>query len=98
LGRAIELRLLQSLAWRQLGEIGPAFESLESSLEAAEPEGYVRLYLDEEEPMEQMLSTYTEQPSARFKEYAARLLSDFARQKRRNSQGSVDLLSRQSLS
>ena len=96
-GRAIELRLLQSLAWRQLGEIGPAFESLESSLEAAEPEGYVCLYLDEGEPMEQMLSAYTEQPSARFKEYAARLRSDFARQKRSNSKGSVDPLSRQSL-
>jgi len=47
--------------------------------------------------MEQMLSAYTEQPSARFKEYAARLRSDFARQKRSNSKGSVDPLSRQSL-
>jgi LuxR family maltose regulon positive regulatory protein len=92
-GRAIELRLLQSLAWRQAGEISLAFESLESSLEAAEAEGYVRIYLDEGEPMEQLLSAYTEQPSARFKAYATRLLSDFSRQKRSHSAEPVDPLS-----
>jgi LuxR family maltose regulon positive regulatory protein len=95
-GRALELRLLQSLAWHQVGEIGPAFESLESSLEAAEAEGYIRLYLDEGEPMEQLLSAYTEQPSARFKVYTAKLLSDFASQKRLHSPQPLDALSRQS--
>jgi LuxR family maltose regulon positive regulatory protein len=95
-GRAIEIRLLQSLAWRQLGEIDQAFESLESSLEAAEAEGYIRLYLDEGEPMEQLLSAYTEQPSARFKVYAAKLLADFAQQKGNISKKPVDLVSRQS--
>ena len=81
-GRCIELRRLQSLAWFLLGKSETAFESLESSLEVAEGEGYTRIFLDDGEPMEQLLAAYREQPTARFKEYATRLLKASDKEKR----------------
>jgi len=46
LAPAIESCLLQALAWHAQGESAAALESLERSLSWAEPEGYVRLFLE----------------------------------------------------
>jgi ATP/maltotriose-dependent transcriptional regulator MalT len=47
----LELLLLQSLAKEAQGERNEAFSTLERGLSLAEPEGYVRLFVDEGAPM-----------------------------------------------
>ena len=91
-GRAIELRLLHSLALLHLEKPGLAFESLERALELAEAEGYLRLFLDEGQPMERLLTTYARQPSARFRDYASSLLAAFTVEKKSIPTGSPNLL------
>jgi LuxR family maltose regulon positive regulatory protein len=44
--QAIEISLLRALAWQAQGESAAALASLERSLSWAEPEGYVRLFLE----------------------------------------------------
>jgi len=90
-GRTIELRLLQSLIWFHLGKSSLAFESLESAFQATEAEGYLRLFLDEGEPMERLLTSYADQPSARFQDYAISLLAAFTKEKIRIPTGTTDL-------
>jgi LuxR family maltose regulon positive regulatory protein len=46
LAPAIEICLLKALAWHARGESAAALESFERSLSWAEPEGYVRLFLE----------------------------------------------------
>jgi LuxR family maltose regulon positive regulatory protein len=46
LAQAIEICLLKALAWQAQGEAAAAIESFERSLSWAEPEGYVRLFLE----------------------------------------------------
>jgi LuxR family maltose regulon positive regulatory protein len=46
LAQAIEICLLKALAWQAQGESTAAFESFERSLSWAQPEGYVRLFLE----------------------------------------------------
>jgi LuxR family maltose regulon positive regulatory protein len=46
LAQAIEICLLKALAWQAQGESAAALESFERSLSWAEPEGYVRLFLE----------------------------------------------------
>ncbi|MGD9049584.1 MAG: LuxR C-terminal-related transcriptional regulator, partial [Anaerolineae bacterium] len=60
LGRAIEIQALRALAIA--GVMGPdqALESLEWALHLAEPEGYVRLFLDEGEAMIHLLQQAAE--------------------------------------
>jgi len=53
--RLIELRLLQSLAWYSINRLPKARESLISALIAAMPGGYVRLFVEEGDPVEKML-------------------------------------------
>ncbi|HSR29010.1 MAG TPA: LuxR C-terminal-related transcriptional regulator [Anaerolineae bacterium] len=47
LGRVIEICLLKALAWQALGDKAAALTALQESLALAEPEGYLRVYLDE---------------------------------------------------
>jgi len=55
-GSAIEILVLQSLAHEAQGNIPPALAPLERALMLAEPEGYVRLFVDERIPMARLLS------------------------------------------
>ena len=50
-GSVIEILLLQALARHAQGDTPAAITSLERALTLAEPEGYVRLFVDEGEPM-----------------------------------------------
>jgi len=51
IGSAIEIRVLQALAYQAQNDLPRALESLEHALTLAEPEGYVRLFVDEGQSM-----------------------------------------------
>jgi LuxR family maltose regulon positive regulatory protein len=51
MGSVIEILALQALAHQAQGIITPALASLERALTLAEPEGYIRIFVDEGEPM-----------------------------------------------
>jgi LuxR family transcriptional regulator, maltose regulon positive regulatory protein len=55
-GAKIPLLTLQALALRTLGERGRAVGVLAEALALAEPEGYVRTFVDEGQPMAELLS------------------------------------------
>jgi LuxR family maltose regulon positive regulatory protein len=47
LARVIEICLLKALAWQALGDRAAALKAFQESLALAEPEGYVRVHVDE---------------------------------------------------
>ena len=55
MGSVIEILVLQALAHQAQGDIPAALVPLERALTLAEPEGYVRMFLDEGPPMAQLL-------------------------------------------
>jgi LuxR family maltose regulon positive regulatory protein len=73
--RTIELSLLQALALQALDDVPRALASLERALTLAEPEGYVRIFVDEGAPMARLLYRAAERGMAR--DYAGRLLAAF---------------------
>jgi LuxR family transcriptional regulator, maltose regulon positive regulatory protein len=54
-GSVIELLMLQAEALQACGEVNQAIERLSRALALAEPEGYIRLFVDEGTPMAQLL-------------------------------------------
>jgi LuxR family transcriptional regulator, maltose regulon positive regulatory protein len=52
----IEILIVQALAFYAKGEVAKALAALEQALTLAEPEGYVRIFIDEGAPMAQLLS------------------------------------------
>ena len=54
-GSEIEILVLQTLAHEVQGNFAPALVSLERALTLAEPEGYVRIFVDEGPPMAHLL-------------------------------------------
>jgi LuxR family maltose regulon positive regulatory protein len=73
--RVIELSILQALALEALGETDRALDALTRALKPAEPEGYVRLFVDEGAPLARLL--YLAAARKLAPEYAGRLLSAF---------------------
>jgi LuxR family maltose regulon positive regulatory protein len=55
-GSVIEALVLQALAHQAQGDIPPALVSLERALTLAEPEGYIRIFVDEGQPMQTLLA------------------------------------------
>jgi LuxR family maltose regulon positive regulatory protein len=55
LGSAIEILMLQALAYHASGDRNGALATLTSALTLAAPEGYVRVFVDEGAPMAQLL-------------------------------------------
>ncbi len=55
-GSVIEILVLQALAHQMQGDISTALASLERALTLAEPEGYVRVFVDEGPPMAVLLA------------------------------------------
>jgi ATP/maltotriose-dependent transcriptional regulator MalT len=58
MGSVIEILVLRALALQARRESSEAIAALERALALAEPEGYVRLFLDERAPMETLLSEF----------------------------------------
>jgi LuxR family maltose regulon positive regulatory protein len=55
MGHVIELLMLQALTLEVQGDLNRALACLEQALELAEPQGYVRIFADEGEPMARLL-------------------------------------------
>ena len=72
-GRVIEILVLQALAHQARGDIPAALACLERALTLAEPEGYVRVFVDEGPPMASLLRAAAKQGIAR--NYVRRLLA-----------------------
>lgn len=72
-GSVIEILTLQALARQALDDIPAALAPLERALELAEPEGYVRIFVDEGAPMTRLLSEAAERGISPG--YADRLLA-----------------------
>ena len=73
--RVIEVCLLKSLAWQVWGDLPAALSALERALTLAEPEGYMRLFLDEGPPAARLLYRAAERGIRPA--YAGRLLAAF---------------------
>jgi LuxR family maltose regulon positive regulatory protein len=54
-GSVIEILVMQAMAYHTQGDIPAAFLPLKHALALAEPEGYIRMFLDEGSSMEQLL-------------------------------------------
>ncbi|MDI7275625.1 MAG: LuxR C-terminal-related transcriptional regulator [Anaerolineae bacterium] len=82
-GRLVEIKALEAVALHAQGEAPRALVALDRALRLAEPEGYVRVFVDEGEPMAALLRKLAARP-ARASEsggcsarYLARLLGAF---------------------
>jgi LuxR family maltose regulon positive regulatory protein len=77
-GSLIEIRALKALALHGEGGIDQAAAEIEGALAMAEPEGYVRTFIDEGRPMQLLLAQWVAHASAGpMRDYAVRLLSHF---------------------
>ena len=72
-GRVVEILMLLALACQIQRDIPAALKSLERALTLAEPEGYVRLFVDEDAPMAALLERAAQQGIAPT--YVRKLLS-----------------------
>ncbi|MFN2186013.1 MAG: LuxR C-terminal-related transcriptional regulator, partial [Anaerolineae bacterium] len=73
--RAIEILMLQALAFRAGGDTARAMTALQRSLTLAEPRGFLRIYVDEGPPMARLL--YEALSLGIAPEYSNRLLAAF---------------------
>ena len=76
-GSVLEILVLQALAHQLHGDIDTALRALERALALAEPEGYVRLFVDEGAPMAGLLRAAAKRGIAPG--YARRLLTALGR-------------------
>jgi LuxR family maltose regulon positive regulatory protein len=72
-GHAIEILVLQTVAYASLDDTATALDTLARALRLAEPEGYVRTFVDEGLPMAQLLRHAVQQ--GLVADYAGRLLA-----------------------
>lgn len=75
-GRVLEALLLLALAQQFMGDLPAALDSLSRALDLAEPEGYLRLFVDEGPPMANLLERMKAE-SGKRKDYILQLLSAF---------------------
>jgi len=79
MGKLIEILILKALAMQTMGDTAQAAIILTKSLSLAEPEGFMRIFLDEGEPMIRLLKKLrTSKLSSQLSDYVKRLLEAFA--------------------
>jgi LuxR family maltose regulon positive regulatory protein len=71
----IKVEILMALAHASQGDLGPAIKLLEHALSLAEPENYIRAFVDEGLPMAKLLRQAVKRGIAR--DYIGRLLAAF---------------------
>jgi LuxR family maltose regulon positive regulatory protein len=81
-GSVIEILVLQALAHEVQGNFAPALVSLERALTLAEPEGYVRIFVDEGLPMARLLSEAAAHGVMPY--YVGKLLAVFEAEKQKS--------------
>jgi LuxR family maltose regulon positive regulatory protein len=79
MGSVIEILVVQALAFQAHGNVSQALASLERALALAEPEGYVRIFVDEGEPMRSLIEKQSRGQGKTFPGYVDKLLAAFAR-------------------
>jgi LuxR family maltose regulon positive regulatory protein len=77
MGHLIEIRKLQALALHGKGNQAQAFGMLNKSLALAKPEGYIRIYVDEGEPMREILLDFMHTAFSENKLHAQKILDVF---------------------
>ncbi len=85
-GSLIEILVLQALAHHARDDIPAAFKPLQHALALAEPEGYVRIFVDEGQPMAQLLfeaDSHGIMPRQGLLTYTGKLLAAFEAEKRK---------------
>ena len=75
-GSLIEILILCALAWQDTGDLTNAVSAIEQALTLAEPEGYVRTFVDEGEPMAKLLRQVRQR--GLFPHYVDKLLATVA--------------------
>jgi LuxR family transcriptional regulator, maltose regulon positive regulatory protein len=83
MGSVIEILVLQGLAHHAQGDTSAALPALEQALTLAEPEGYVRIFLDEGSIMQQLLLKATKQKI--MPNHTGKLLAEFRAEQQRNA-------------
>jgi LuxR family maltose regulon positive regulatory protein len=76
LGSVIEITVLQALTHQAQDNLAPALQALTRALTLAEPEGYVRLFVDEGAPMAELLRRMKDE-GGRMKAYIQTLRAAF---------------------
>ena len=96
-GSVLEILVLQALAHQMRGDIPAALASLNRALTLAEPEGYVRIFVDEGPPMTSLLRAAAKQGIA--PSYVRRLLAAIRKTEDSTpvSQGLIEPLSEREL-
>jgi LuxR family maltose regulon positive regulatory protein len=74
-GWLVSILVLQAVAWKKMRNEARAVECLEQALELAEPEGYVRVFLDQGQPIHETLRLVQKKGSG--SQYVTRLLAAF---------------------
>jgi LuxR family transcriptional regulator, maltose regulon positive regulatory protein len=78
MGRLIEILILKALALHDLGDTVQANRALERSLQLAAPQGYLRIFLDEGQPVQMLLAQWLAHTApGPLRAYAVSLLSRF---------------------
>jgi len=100
MGVVIEWLALQALAHAALGNTSQAMATLERALSRAEPEGYVRVFVDEGEPMKLLIADFRLRierrergEPERLNAYVNKLLTAFPDERRRTKGESAGLAS-----
>ncbi|MDJ0756395.1 MAG: tetratricopeptide repeat protein [Ardenticatenaceae bacterium] len=78
-GSIIEILMLQAITYEAQGNLTPALPFLERALFLAEPQGYVRIFVDEGPPMKKLLQEAAKRDS--IPPYANQLLAHFGNEK-----------------
>jgi LuxR family transcriptional regulator, maltose regulon positive regulatory protein len=79
MGSVIEILVLRALALKKRGDQSEALAALERALMLAEPEGYVRVFVDEAEPMAALLSELLSARRKGLREARRRNMLDYVR-------------------
>jgi LuxR family maltose regulon positive regulatory protein len=77
MGSVIEILVVQALALQAQGNVSQALASMERALALAEPEGYVRIFVDEGEAMRLLIEKQSRNRDHPLSGYADKLLAAF---------------------
>jgi LuxR family maltose regulon positive regulatory protein len=99
-GSALEILIVQSLAYEAQGNRPKALDALKHALSLAEPEGYIRIFIDEGPPIENLLNNI-KTDNKNLKKYIQRLKAAFLGEKPQlavtNQQSLIEPLSEREL-